>query len=75
MNKVTSVQSFTYLCLVVSEKNVPNDNLTFWGYGLQSPLKRMMIEDYSFQRTQGSCLDVIESGFEKLGYENWMNKH
>ena len=40
MNKATSVQSFTYLGLVVSEKNVPKKltNLTLWGYGLQSPL-------------------------------------
>ena len=40
MNKATSVQSFTYLGLVVSEKNVPKNLLTLWGYGLQSPLKR-----------------------------------
>ena len=40
MNKATSVQSFTYLGLVVSEKNVPKlTNSTLWGYGLQSPLK------------------------------------
>ena len=41
MNKATSVQSFTYLGLVVSENNVPKHftNLTLWGYGLQSPLK------------------------------------
>ena len=40
MNKAMSVQSFTYLGLVVSEKNVPKiDYLTLWGYGLQSPLK------------------------------------
>ena len=40
MNKATSVQSFTYLGLVVSEENVPKKltNLTLWGYGLQSPL-------------------------------------
>ena len=38
MNKATSVQSFTYLGLVISGKNVPK-NLTLWGYGLQSPLK------------------------------------
>ena len=38
MNKATSVQSFTYLGLVASEKNVPKfTNLTLWGYGLQSP--------------------------------------
>ena len=42
MNKATSVQSFTYLGLVVSEKNVSKKltNLTFCGYGLQSPLKK-----------------------------------
>ena len=39
MNKATSLQSFTYLGLVVSKKNVPKNltNLTLWGYGLQSP--------------------------------------
>ena len=38
--KATNVQSFTYLGLVVSEKNVPKKltKLTLWGYGLQSPL-------------------------------------
>ena len=41
MNKATSVQSFTYIDLVVSEKNVPKQltNLTLWRYGLQPPLK------------------------------------
>ena len=40
MNKATSVQSFTYLGLVVSEKNIPKKlTITLWGYGLQSPLK------------------------------------
>ena len=41
MKKATSVQGFTYLGLVVSEKTVPKNwtNLTLWGYGLQSPLK------------------------------------
>ena len=45
MNKATSVQSFTYLGLVVSEKNVPkNWHLTLWGYDLQSPLKRFILK-------------------------------
>ena len=35
MNKAMGAQSFTYLGLVVSEKNVPKKltNLTLWGYG------------------------------------------
>ena len=48
MNKATSVQSFTYLDLVVSEKNAPKlTNFILWGYGLQSPLKVMRFSRHS----------------------------
>ena len=67
MNKATSVQSFTYLGLVVSEKNVPK-NWLIYHYG-DMAYNLPLTEKYQYTIRDESTTDGRE--LEKVWFQDW----